>query len=329
MELVTASIIHESSVAYVRRGVLSPGDTRVVIKSVPAGSTQPALRGRIKYEYELLCKLAAANVQRVLRPLSLYDEGGEFGLVTHDTGAQSLRAVMPLSPDEVLNVAIQVCEALEGVHRLGITHKDIHPGNIVFNSQTGSVELIDFGIAAQMEHEAQPVDSPASIEGTLAYVSPEQTGRMTRSLDHRSDFYSLGITLYELLSGRTPFQDSDPAQLVHAHLAKVPADLQAVAPKVSPALAAVVKKLLAKSPEERYQSAVGLRHDLVRIRADLRSGQTAALFPLGRQDFSEHFMVSERIYGREAEQGGPGHGLCAHRCRHTRDGAGEGPLGHR
>jgi serine/threonine protein kinase len=162
---------------------------------------------------------------------------------------------------DFLTLAIRVTDVLGQVHQQHIIHKDVNPANIVCNLATGQVKLIDFGIATLLSRESPVFCHPRVLEGTLAYMSPEQTGRMNRAVDYRTDFYSLGATFYELLTGQVPFPTTAPVELVHAHLARQPVPPHHLRPEIPPVLSAVVMKLLAKNPTERYQSAYGLKAD--------------------------------------------------------------------
>jgi serine/threonine protein kinase len=167
---------------------------------------------------------------------------------------------MPL--DRFFPLALRVTAALAELHRNRILHKDIKPQNLLYNPDTGEVKITDFGIASRAPRESQSLPHSGLIEGTLAYMAPEQTGRMNRCVDERTDLYSLGVTFYEMLAGTLPFQARDPVEWVHCHIAQEPRPPHAIVPSVPPVLSAIVLKLLAKAAEERYQSARGLLHDL-------------------------------------------------------------------
>lgn len=299
MRIESSKILHRSAAIEVMRGTM--GAHPVVFKRA-RNANDADLRARLKYEHSILLRLAPHAVPHVPRGAALYEQGGELGLVTEDIGATALRQLLPLTASEVVSVAQAVCSALAGVHACGITHKDINPDNVVCNRQTQAVELIDFGIAAYLAHETQALESPSRMEGTVAYVSPEQTGRMNRSLDHRSDLYSLGVTLYELLTGRKPFDQADPADLIYAHLTALPPHVCDLAPELPRALGEIVAKLLQKAPEERYQSALGLRHDLEQVAPQLLPGAARPPLVLASQDVPDRFGVPEKLYGRSAEQ---------------------------
>ncbi|MCG8365032.1 MAG: serine/threonine-protein kinase PknK, partial [Pseudanabaenales cyanobacterium] len=203
--------------------------------------------------------------------------------------------------EQFFPLAIQIARILGEIHAAQIIHKDINPGNIVFNPVTGIVKIIDFSIATQLNRETPVLKSPSVLEGTLAYLSPEQTGRMNRSLDYRSDFYSLGATFYELLTGQPPFITQDALELVHCHLAIQPTPPDQINASIPPALSHIVIKLLAKNAEDRYQSVLGLIHDLERCCQQWEATREITLFELGEQERCDRFIIPEKLYGRETE----------------------------
>src|SRR6185436_1158448 len=148
------------------------------------------------------------------------------------------------------------------VHTAGIIHKDVTPGNIVYNAVSGQAQLIDFDVATALRTERHDFVSPGSLEGTLRYMAPEQTGRMNRVTDSRADLYALGVTLFELLTGRLPFVETDALSIVHAHVAVRPPPPETIDPTIPGPVSEIVMKLLAKAPEDRYQTAAGLLADL-------------------------------------------------------------------
>jgi histidine kinase len=203
---------------------------------------------------------------------------------------------------DALHIAIATARALAEIHHHHIIHKDINPSNILVDLQERRVWIIDFGISTTLDLKQPYVSNPELIEGTLAYCSPEQTGRMNCAVDFRADLYSLGVTLYEVLAGALPLEATDAMGMVHAHLAQVPVALRQRNPKVPAALSAIVDKLLAKDPDDRYQSADGLRHDLERCLEDFRKGRVdGPVFTLGEKDHSMLFRLPRRLYGRETE----------------------------
>ena len=197
-----------------------------------------------------------------------------------------------------LRIAIGLANALGAVHTGGLVHKDIKPTNIFVNRETGHVWLTGFGISSRLARERQTPDPPELIAGTLAYMAPEQTGRMNRSIDSRSDLYALGVTLYQTLTGSLPFQASTPLEWVHCHIARPPVSPAERAPNVPAAVAAIVMKLLAKTAEDRYQTAAGLEHDLHRCLVEWEAGRRIADFPLGESDKPDRLLIPEKLYGR-------------------------------
>lgn len=201
-----------------------------------------------------------------------------------------------------LKVAIQIADTLAQIHQYNIIHKDINSNNIIYNPQTNEVKIIDFGISTKMSLKAQHLGNPSKLEGTLAYISPEQTGRMNRTVDHRSDLYSLGITFFEMLTGRLPFEADDPMELVHCHIAKTPPKANDLDIQIPEVVAQIIQKLLAKSTEARYQSALGLKNDLeIVLKSIETNADLPADFQLGQKDFSGKLQIPQKLYGREKE----------------------------
>ena len=196
-----------------------------------------------------------------------------------------------------LKIAIQLAQTLGEIHQQNIIHKDINPGNILINPETLHTTIIDFGISSKISIKTSHSDNPDNLEGTLAYISPEQTGRMNRTVDHRTDLYSLGITFYELLAGKLPFRSSKAMVLVHAHIAQKP-----IRPaKVPSVLTDIVMRLTEKNAEDRYQSAFGLKRDLEQCLRNMEDSGNISDFKIGQKDFSGKFQIPEKLYGREKE----------------------------
>jgi PAS domain S-box-containing protein len=273
----------------------------LVIAPTPEHPSPQSLR-RLEHEYSLAAELDPAWAAK---PLALTRHEGRTILIVTDPGGEPLDLVLGrdqerrLDLTRVLHIAVGLASALGHVHRHGLIHKDIKPGNVLVNDP-GNVRLTGFGIASRLPHERQ---SPVPIEiiaGTLAYMAPEQTGRMNRSTDSRSDLYSLGVTLYEMVTGHLPFAAADPLEWVHCHIARQPAPLSDRAAVPEP-LSAIIMKLLAKNAEERYQTASGLEADLRRCLAQWQSHGRIDPFPLGAHDLSDRLLIPEKLYGREGE----------------------------
>ena len=260
----------------------------------------PAILDRLAREYGLKDELDGAWA---VRPLELVRERGRIMLVLEDTRGEPLHRLfeVPMELRGFLRLAIAVAAALTQVHRRGLVHKDIKPANILVNRTTGEVKLTGFGIASRLPRERQAPAPPESIAGTLAYMAPEQTGRMNRSIDARSDLYALGVTLYQLLTGSLPFTAADPIEWVHCHIARKPVPPSERLETVPAAVSALILKLLAKTAEERYQTAAGLERDLRHCLAAWEGRHRIDAFPLGQRDTPDRLLISEKLYGRERE----------------------------
>jgi PAS domain S-box-containing protein len=239
------------------------------------------------------------------RPLALEVHQGRPVLLLEDPGGEVLERLLghPLEIGLFLRLAIGLTVALGRLHAQGLVHKDIKPANILVQAETGSVWLTGFGVTSRLPREPQAPVAPEVVAGTFAYMAPEQTGRMNRSIDIRSDLYSLGCTLYEMLTGTLPFSASDPLEWFHCHLARQPVPPSERVTEVPEQVAAIASKLLAKSPEDRYQTAAGVEADLRRCLAGWESNDRIDPFPLGLRDTSERLLIPEKLYGREAEIG--------------------------
>ena len=246
------------------------------------------------------------NLPGIIETYSLEAYQNSYALIMEDFGGISLQAwteqgeILPNLRD-FLQMAIDISNTLDILCRHRIIHKDIKPPNILINPQTRQVKLIDFSIASLLPRETQTLMNPNVIEGTLGYLSPEQTGRMNRGIDYRTDFYSLGVTFYELLAGQLPFQSNDAMELVHSHIAKQPPSLHEVNPQIPPVLSEIVSKLMAKNAEDRYQSALGLKFDLEFCLQQLEESGQIEGFEIAQRDLCDRFSIPEKLYGRETE----------------------------
>jgi predicted ATPase/class 3 adenylate cyclase len=254
----------------------------------------------LKREFELLGQLHGR--EGVVEAIEVARDREQWFMVLEDIGGQSLASLgRPMRVPEFLTVAVRVAASLARVHLADVVHRDINPSNLVFNRATGQVRIIDFGIATRLSRENVPFESAAAMEGTLAYISPEQTGRMNRTVDHRTDLYALGATFYHLLTGRPPFDASDPMALVHAHLARQPVPMAELAPHTPEILSRIVAKLMAKAPDDRYQSAEGLRVDLEECLRQEREVGVLGTFPLDQSHTPTRLVLPDKLYGREHE----------------------------
>jgi PAS domain S-box-containing protein len=277
------------------------GDRATMLAVLPAAEhPAPAALDRLAREYELKDELDGAWA---VRPLELFHDRGQVMLLLEDTGSEPLHRLLgaPVEVRSFLRLAIAVAGALTQVHRRGLVHKDIKPANILVNRTTGEVKLTGFGIASRLPRERQAPTPPESIAGTLAYMAPEQTGRMNRSIDARSDLYALGVTFYQMLIGSLPFAAADPMEWVHCHIARKPLPPSERLATVPAAVSNLVLKLLAKTAEERYQTAAGLERDLRRCLAAWEAQHRIDTFPLGEADTPDRLVIPEKLYGRECE----------------------------
>ena len=295
------SILHEGAETIIYRGQTSINQPATILKVLKAEYPTLEAITRLKHEYQIRQNL---DSELIVKALTLDRFDHRLGLILEDFGGESLGQLLEretLSARTTLNIAIQIVKALEYLRQSQIIHKDIKPSNIIINSQTKQVKLTDFGIATKLNKENPQFNNPNCVEGTLAYMSPEQTGRMNRTLDYRTDFYSLGITLYEMLTNRLPFQSSDPLEIVYSHIA-----LQAIAPHqinsdIPPAISEIVIKLMAKNAENRYQSAAGLLADLEICLHQLETTGEITDFIPGRLDILSQLLIPQKLYGRQQQ----------------------------
>ncbi len=255
---------------------------------------------RLTREYELRSYLDSSWA---LQPLELARERGQTMLVVDYRGGQPLDRLLgqPMEMEKFLRLAVQLSAAVGQLHRQGLIHKDIKPANVLVDFETGRVRLSGFGIASRLPRERQAPEPPEFIAGTLAYMAPEQTGRVNRSIDSRSDLYSLGVTLYEMLTGGLPFIAPDPMEWVHCHIARQPAAPSERVKQVSEAVSAIVMKLLSKTAEDRYQTAAGVERDLQNCLSQWQAKGSIDAFDLGAQDTPDRLMIPEKLYGRDRE----------------------------
>ncbi|HEY9640030.1 MAG TPA: serine/threonine-protein kinase PknK, partial [Coleofasciculaceae cyanobacterium] len=298
--------IYESSNSLVYRGTRKQDNLAVVLKVLKQDYPTPSEIVRYKQEYEITRSL---NLEGVTKAYAQKDYQRTLVILLEDFGGESLEHWMRQQPEvfcpmplsTFLKLAIDLTDILGKIHSVNIIHKDINPNNIVFNSNTGVVKIIDFGIATQFNRTNPTFKSPHVLEGTIAYISPEQTGRMNRTIDYRTDFYSLGVTFYELLTGQLPFSTTDILELIHCHIAKQPVPPHELNAAIPQPVSEIILKLMAKNAEDRYQSAWGIKADLeICLRQFIKTGQIDTI-QLGLQDVSEQFHIAQKLYGREAE----------------------------
>jgi len=262
----------------------------------------PASLAKLDHAFALRSELDAAWAAR---PLELVMSGGRPALVVEDPGGQFLDKliVKPLAVPDFLRMAIGIAKALGCVHARGLVHKDLKPSNVIVKPEPGDAWLTGFGLTSRVPRHRQPPDPPEIIAGTLAYMAPEQTGRMNRSVDSRSDLYSFGVTLYEMLTGSLPFIADTPMEWVHCHTARLPPSPSERLENVPATVSAIIMKLLAKTAEERYQTAAGAENDLRRCLSEWDATRHISDFVLGERDNPDRLLIPEKLYGRDREVG--------------------------
>ncbi|MEH1784681.1 MAG: AAA family ATPase [Nostoc sp.] len=298
--------LHSGSKTVIYRGRRETDNVSVIVKTLLC--EHPLLEdiARLRHEYQIIEPL---QISGIVKPYELKNYQHGLALVLEDIPGCSLKELIATQTTTLiifLKVAINLAHILGELHAKHIIHKDIKPHNILIDPDSGEVKLIDFSISSRLDKENPILSNPNLLEGTLAYMSPEQTGRMNRAIDFRTDFYSLGVTLYEMLTGTLPFHTTDPMELVHCHIAKTPVapcqeTVCRVLEEVPEAISAIILKLLAKTAEERYQSAWGLKADLEECLLEIQATGKIVNFVPGRRDKSGHFLIPQKLYGRKAE----------------------------
>ena len=293
--------IYQSPQSSVYRAMQGDSQTPVVIKLLQRANLNAERLAQFRNQYTITQNLPILGIAR---PLSLETWQDSYALVMEDFGGVSLQqytASHSLAIAQILEIAIQMADILSDLCQHRVIHKDIKPANIIVEPDSLQIQLIDFSIASVLPKETQNLQHPTGLEGTLAYLSPEQTGRMNRAVDYRTDFYGLGVTLYELFTGQLPFRSNDPMELVHCHIAQPPTPPHDINSALPPLVSAMVLKLMAKNAEDRYQSALGLKRDLMNALSQWNATSNIEDFPLGQQDISDRFLIPEKLYGRQAD----------------------------
>jgi diguanylate cyclase (GGDEF)-like protein len=309
--------LHDSSRSLVYRARAADGSALIVkMPNQQFPSFQQLAQFKREYAIARRCRHPG-----VVHPLALQRNKGRWTMIQEDVGGLALDKLLRAQPpsqrglalDDFFDIALQLCAALEEVHRQGVIHKDINPSNLVWNGERRLLQLIDFGIACELPHESQGIVHPHALEGTLRYMAPEQTGRMNRRVDYRADFYALGASFYALLTGQAPFDARDEMELVHCHIARSPDWSHPALAGLPGRLLAIVRRLLEKNAEQRYQSLQGLRSDLESCRAgaagsapapapapaETEAEAGAEAVPLRLSDHNGRFMVPQTLHGRE------------------------------
>jgi predicted ATPase/serine phosphatase RsbU (regulator of sigma subunit)/tRNA A-37 threonylcarbamoyl transferase component Bud32 len=292
--------LHEGSrtIVYEGRG---ESNEPVVIKCTKAENPRFSDISRLRHEFAVLKSL---ELPGVIKAHSFERVGNGVAMIMEAFDGPSLAALIKdhkVTLELALRMGAAIAATLSALHRKHVVHKDVKPANILVSDRFDRFAIVDFGIASWLNRESQRAATPSSLEGSLAYMSPEQTGRMNRMVDHRTDLYSLGVTLYESLTGSLPFHGNEPLDWIHAHIARLPRAPHELNPSIPPVVSAIVMKLLAKAPEERYQHAAGLKDDLDECISRLTSAGTIEAFPPGRSDLSDELSIPQKLYGRSTE----------------------------
>ncbi len=296
--------IHETKNSIIYRGHKENEAQQCIIKLLRTKYPTPSEIARFRQEYDLIKDL---DLKGVIKTFDIIIHGDGFALILEDFDGVSIKSLLDekekFDLKSFLAISAKIAEALGHIHEKEIVHKDIKPHNILINPTTQVVKITDFGISTVLTHENDEVYNPDFITGTLAYMSPEQTGRMNRTVDYRTDFYSFGITMYEMLTGSLPFksQDHDPIELIHSHIAVMPEPPMSIYPDIPEVLSDMVMRLLAKAPEERYQNGFGIMADINECIKQFEEKQNIEAFELGRFDISNKFITPPKLFGREKE----------------------------
>lgn len=296
--------IHQSRRLRIQRAIRLHDHARVILKTFAGQAPEVGEMSALGREHDLLTSLDVAGV---VKSLGVETLAGRPALILEDPGGAALGALtfarpMPLEP--FLRMGVELAEIVGAIHARGVIHKDITPWNVLVDSKTGRPTLIDLHLATRLVSEPQEPRPPQALDGTLAYMSPEQTGRTSRHLDTRTDLYSLGATLYAALTGHPPFEFDDPLELIHSHLARMPIPPAAIVPGCPGPVSDIVMRLLAKTPEQRYQGAQGVIADLNNCLTEWRDTGTVAALVAGEADVRRRFEIPRQLYGREEEVAG-------------------------
>lgn len=298
--------IYESSHSLIYRSRYKTSQQSFVLKMLNREYPTSNEIARFRREYEITKKL---NITGVIKPIHLEKYKNTLVMVMEDFKGNSLAKELvlrrtkssTLTLTEVLEISLQIADILGQIHQQFIIHKKINPSNLIWNQDSNQIQIIDFGASTELSHEKATVTNSNILEGTLYYISPEQTGRMNREVDYRTDMYSLGVTFYEMLTGQLPFKTNDLLELVHCHMAIIPPPPHTINSKIPEAISNIVLKLMAKAAEDRYQSMFGLKNDLQTCLSNLEPNGKIKDFAPGQRDISDRFQIPQKLYGREEE----------------------------
>ncbi|MBU0995435.1 MAG: AAA family ATPase [Proteobacteria bacterium] len=292
----------ETRNATVYQAILPGENNTVIIKTLKTPITSPHEIAQVKQEYEFIRNI---DLDGVITTHEYIYHDGRFSLVLEDFNGVSLKSTIESDKTydirSFLYIAIKLSETLGELHKRNIVHKDIKPHNILVNTFSGKVKIADFGISSMLNRDIESIYDTDVIQGTLLYMSPEQTGRMNRTVDYRADLYSLGITFYEMLTGKVPFLSKDPLEVIHSHIAKIPVPPIEKNDQVPKVVSDIIVKLLSKNAEDRYQNGFGLAFDLKACLKQLQEQNAIKEFELATHDISNRFIIPQKLYGREKD----------------------------
>lgn len=293
--------IYKRSVTIVFKGVRNTDEQTVILKTSVKDNSDQSFIARLKHEYEITKDI---GIDGVIKTYNLERCGNRFVLVAESFGDSNLKNLIPQNGFELkefLSLAIQIVHILGQIHKKHIIHKDINPANMIVDTETMQVKITNFGVSSVLSREYQKVVRPNVISGSLPYIAPEQTGRMNRAIDYRSDLYSAGISFYEMLTGTLPFKSKDTMELIHSHIARKPVPPDQLNENIPEVVSGIIMKLLSKVAEERYQSALGLKIDLEKVLDKVNANGKIESFSLGENDIADNLQISQKLYGREDE----------------------------
>ncbi len=293
--------LYESDGTRIYRAMDSKQSRSVIIKRLIKKHPTAEDLENFSREYNILQKL---KCDTVIQAYDLSRNDNAPVIIMEDIGGETLSSILmvgELRMEEFLNLGLRICRTVGDIHQAGIIHRDINPSNIIWNIEKDIIRIIDFSVASDVARERTSVKNPNMLAGTLAFMSPEQTGWTNRYIDYRTDFYSLGVTFYRMLTRRLPFSETDPYKLVHNHIVVQPQAPHILDPRIPEAISGIVMKLMSKNAEDRYLDARGLEADLEQCRKSLQENGTIETFILGSKDVSDTFQIPQKLYGREKE----------------------------
>ena len=290
--------IYENEYSYIFRATRLIDNYKVILKVMKNKSSYES--AVLRREYDIISKL---EISGIIKAYDIVEDENNLFIVFEDFWGKPLnhRDFLSLSISNILFIGSEISKILMNIHQNKIIHRDINLSNILYNQLTNQVKIIDFGLSTWLSIESKEVSNPTLLEAKLEYISPEQTTRMNRSIDYRTDLYSFGVCLYELLTGQKPFQSNDPMELIHSHLAKIPEEPLKINPEIEKPISDIVMKLLEKNAEDRYQSAYGVSNDLLYCLKELETNGKINNFKIAQKDISGQLYIVQKLFGRENE----------------------------